>query len=154
MDDIQEDAETKAVRGVDEEFQILRCAEARARGEERGNMVAERAIIRMFLYGHELHDVVSGCGDARQNGLGKLTIGVDARFLSSHADVRFINPWRGDLRGIEFMFPNVGLRRVPNLAAIVMRRRVLDGAADEGGDAVAPRAIRANDVQFDFLSVG
>ena len=108
----------------------------------------------MFLHGHELHRVVAGFGDARQDGGGEFAVGVHARFLAGHADVGFVNQRRADGRRVECMLPLIGHRRVPDLAAIILRRGILHRAADARRDAVAARAVGPDDVQFDALAVG
>ena len=64
-----------------------------------------------------------------------------------------VNQWRLDRLRVKLMLPNVWLRSVRNLPAVIMSRRVLHRAPDAGGDAVAPRAICADDVELDFLAV-
>ena len=65
VDDVQQDGEAEAVGGVDEVLEVLGRAEARGRGEEVRDVVAEGAVVGVLLDGHELDGVVAGAGDAR-----------------------------------------------------------------------------------------
>lgn len=100
-------------------------------------MVAEGAVVGVFLDGHELDDVVAGGGDAGEDGFRELAVGVDAGFLAAHADVGFVDAWGVDGGGVEGVLPVVFCGRVPDLAGVVVGDGVLDGAEDGGGDAVA-----------------
>ena len=59
VDDVHNDGDAMAVGRVDEQFQLFRGAEARGSGKERADMIAEAAIVGMFLYGHDLNAVVA-----------------------------------------------------------------------------------------------
>ncbi len=45
----------------------------------------------MLLHRHQLHGVVAGFLDARQDVVRKLAVAVDPRLLTGHADVGLVN---------------------------------------------------------------
>ncbi len=117
-------------------------------------MIAEGAVVGVLLHRHQLDRVVSGPGDAWQDEVGEFTVGVHPRLLAGHAGVAFVDDWGVDGGRVEFMLPDVFILGVPDLSAEVVGFLVLDGAEDAGGDAVAFRAVGADDVEFDLVFVG
>ncbi len=91
VDDVEEDGDAETVCGIDEVFEVFGSTEARAGGEEGGDVVTEGAVVRMFLDGHDLDGVIA-CGvDAWENVACEFAVGVDAGFLTGHTDVCFVD---------------------------------------------------------------
>ena len=140
MNQVDHDRNPRPVRGVHQPLELLGCPETRAGGEEIGHLIAERAVVRVLLDGHELNGVVTRRGDAGEDAIGELLPGADLFLLLRHAGVDFVDQRGGILAAVVRMPPAIGLRRVPDLGVEDQRRAVLDHAARPGRDAVARSA--------------
>ena len=126
---------------VDEAFQFLRCAEAVRRSVEARDVVAERAVIRMLLYGHYLYGVVAVVGHARQYVLAEFLVGAHALFLLRHAYVAFVDKQRVGLRLEVFYLEFVFAWREPYLCRENQRLFVLHRACGVGRDAFPAASV-------------
>ena len=91
LDEIHDDAQAEAMRRIDEFLQFVRRSEKVADGEEIRDMVAEGAIERMLLDGHQLDGVVACIGDARKRQLLEFTECANGVLLLRHADMCFVD---------------------------------------------------------------
>mmetsp|Transcript_35037 Transcript_35037/g.85875 ORF Transcript_35037/g.85875 Transcript_35037/m.85875 type:complete len:423 (-) Transcript_35037:169-1437(-) len=89
--DVHHHRDAVAVRCVDEVLELIRRAAPRGHGEEVGDVVPERRVVRVLLHRHELHGVVAQRGDARQHVVRKLHVAVDLGLHAGHADVRLVD---------------------------------------------------------------
>ena len=136
------------MRPADQLFQLLGGSAARRRGEEARHVVAERAIVGVFGYGHQLHGVIPVPFDDREYLVGEFAVGAHALALLRHAHMGLVNQQAADLRGVESVAPPVErLRGVPELGRVVFRRLVLHHTRGIGRNAVQP-AVVAVDVEF------
>ena len=78
-------------------------------------MVAEGAIVRMFLYGHDLYAVVAVGYDARQHVLPELVVGTNLLRILSHAYMALVDEKRRFLWPEGLLLPHILLCRVPHL---------------------------------------
>ncbi len=88
-------------------LQVVGRAETAGGGVEAADMIAERAIIGMLLYGHELDGVVAVLRDAGQDVDAEFLVCAHALLLLGHADVRLVYQQRArvgtEARGLEFI---------------------------------------------------
>ena len=140
--------DTHPVRRIDQPAQVVRHTETRGWREEIGHMIAERTVVRVFLYGHQLQYVVSQSGDAGQNVPGKFLPGTHMAVLGSHSRMGFVDQGREVRRQAEFrVLPSVVALR-EELSGEIERGFVLYHAAYVGRDTVQSSVVR-NDAQFD-----
>ena len=154
MHHIQQHRNTESMSSIDKIFQILGCTEAVAGSKERGNMVAERAVIRMLLNGHNLHHVVPQFCHTRQHVIRKLPVAVDALFFTRHTHMRLID--EGSLHSGRIpacILPQVRLRRVPDDAAVVEGRSILRRIANPGRHAVLVYIVSPHHMYLHALAV-
>ena len=88
--DVHYHGDAEFVGAVDEAFQLLGGAEARRCGEEVAHVVAERAVVGVFLDGHYLYGIVAVGGDARKHVVAEFGICAHPFALLGHADVALI----------------------------------------------------------------
>ncbi|VTR68605.1 hypothetical protein DESC_710101 [Desulfosarcina cetonica] len=142
-----------SVGRVDQGHEIFRWPETRRRGEKAGHMVAERAVVRVLLNGHELDGVVPGLDDAWQDGIAELAPGADAFGLLGHAHMNLVDQ-RGAIWPHERRRPPaVGRGRGPYLGIEDQRLRVLHHPAGIGRNTVAG-ASRPVNPQAEKIAVG
>lgn len=73
-------------------FELIWSAESGRNTKEIRNVVAERAIIRVFHYTHNLYNIVSELYYFWYNYIFKLCEGVNFLLSTTHANVRLVNP--------------------------------------------------------------
>ena len=135
------------MRAADQPFQLFGRAEARRRREEARYVVAERTVVGVLGYGHQLHGVVAVAFDDGQNRIGELAVGAYAGLLLRHAYVGLVDEQfvvSGDVEGV--VRPVEGTRN-PELRREILRPLVLHDARGVGRYAVEP-AVAAVDVNF------
>ena len=151
---IQQHGNAESMSGIDEVLQIIRRAEAVAGRKEGGNMVAERAIVRVLLNGHNLHHVVPQFCHAGQHLIRKLAVAVDAPLLARHAHMSLIDERRLYIGWIPAgILPFVRLGGFPDDAAVVEGGGILLSVANPGGHAVVVRIIRPHHMNLDMLAM-
>ena len=121
--------------GVDERLEVVGRAEARGRGKEGADVVAEGAIVRMLHDRHELHNVVAGLLDAWKHIVAELRVGVDSFLLAAHADMRLVYERRLELGRGRRIAPLV--LRLVDLGAEEVRLGILHDIARIRGDSLA-----------------
>ena len=89
--DVHDDGDAGSVSGIDERTQLVGGAEAAGGREEARHVVAERAVVRVLLDGHDLDGVVAVGGDARQHLGAEFVVAAHLFLLLSHADVAFVD---------------------------------------------------------------
>jgi len=78
-------------------------------------MIAEAAIVGMFLYGHDLNAVVAVGNDSGQHVFSEFVVGAHLFGILSHADVALVDEQRRGA-GLEILFtPNERLFWMPHL---------------------------------------
>ena len=134
-----------AMRRVHEAHEVLGRAETRTRREEARHVVAEARVVGMLHHGHQLHHVVAGRLDARENVVAELRVGADLPLLLRHPHVRLVDARRlaaqRGPRARAAVLPQVGLLRLPHLRAEQVRLRVLHDATRVRRDALAASAV-------------
>ncbi len=134
---VHDHGDPRAVGGIHQRLQVVRGPEARAGGEKIRHLVAEGAVIRVLLNGHELDGVVSGRGDARQYLLGELAPGPDFLLGLSHSEMDFVDERCDGLAPEARVAPREGCFRAPDLGVEDEGGRVLHNPPGPGRDAVA-----------------
>ena len=99
-------------------------------------MIAEAAIIRMFLDGHHLNGVVAVPLDPRQDVFCELFVGADLFGVARHADMALINEQRVAIRAEMPVLPGIGLFRRPDLRRENLRLFILYHALAPSRDAL------------------
>ena len=94
VDDIHDDGDTHAMRGIYELFQIFWRSESGAWREEGRDVVAEAAVVRVLLYRHDLYAVIAVTLDAWENVLAEFIVCADLLCVACHADMAFIDEER------------------------------------------------------------
>ena len=139
--DVHDDGDAAPVSVVDEGLQVVGGTESRRGGKEARHVVAERAVIGVLLYGHNLYGVVAVGIDARQNLLAKFVIGAHLLLLLGHTDVAFVDE-QGRSLGFEVgLGEGKGLFGVPDLSREDIGLGVLHHAGSPGGYAFALPAV-------------
>ena len=147
VDDIHDDGDAHIMRRIDEFFQLLRRTEARAGGKERADVIAEAAVVRVLLDGHDLDGIVAVLLDAGQDIVLELRVGADLLRIAAHADMAFVNEQRVAVRVEHAMMPMIMLFRIPHLCREDFRLLILHDALAPGRDAL-PRAARPVDLHL------
>ena len=136
MYDVHDDGNAFLMGSVYQFLQFLGRAKTAACREEAADVIAERAIIGMFLYGHDLYAVVSVLYHAGQDVFLELLIRAHLLRVFRHADVAFIDKQRIYL-GFEGLFlPHVRLW-VPYLRGEYLGIVILYYSLCPGGNALA-----------------
>ena len=135
MHDVHDHSQAERMGVVDEVLQLFRGAEARGSGEETADMIAERAVIRVLLNGHDLDGVVSIVSHARQDVDPEFLERPRLLFLRSHAYMALIDEQWRCVRPKIIDAKLVLLRRVPNLGRKDLRHLILHHTSAPGGDA-------------------
>ena len=78
-------------------------------------MIAERAIVGMFLYGHNLYAVIAILDDTWQHVLAELVIGAHLLGILTHTHMALVDEQRVLLSFEVALFEVVFLSRVPHL---------------------------------------
>lgn len=52
MDDVEQDGESHPMGGVDQALEVFRRSVSGGDGEEGGDLVSERGVVRVLHYGH------------------------------------------------------------------------------------------------------
>ena len=139
MHDVHDDGDALGMRGVDECLELLRSAEARAQREDVGDLIAEGAIVRMLLKGHDLEDIVAQVRDLGQHIPAEILKSGDSFLLPAHANVALVDEGIGTLAGTAVL-PDIRLGRIPDLGAERLGIGILDGAGDISRQALAATA--------------
>ena len=90
VDQVHNDGYTHSVCRIDQITQVVRRTETRGRCEKIGYMVTERAVIRVFLYGHKLEGVVAERGYARQHIVRQFAPRSYVSVTGGHTGVCFV----------------------------------------------------------------
>ena len=129
------------VRLVDELFQLVGSAETARCSIETRHMVAKRAVIRVFLYGHYLYCVIAIGGHTRKYVLAELLVCTHALGILRHAYVALVDEQRRHI-GLELLnLETVRTSRSPHLCREYERLLVLHHAASVCRNALAFAAI-------------
>ncbi len=126
---------------VDKFLQFLGCSEAARRCEERTHVIAERAIIRVFLNGHYLNAVVAIFDYARQNVLAELVVCAHFLGVFAHSDVALVYEQRVLVWLERLLLPLILLLRSPHLSRENLGLFVLHHSVGPCGDALALAAV-------------
>ena len=115
VDDIHDDGDALLVGRINEFLEFFGSSESAGGSEEGAHMIAEGAIVRMLLNGHNLDAVVAVLDDARQHIVFELAVGAHFLGVLSHSDVALVDEERVGI-GFEFCFlPHIRFLRVPHL---------------------------------------
>ena len=106
MYDVHDHGDTHPVRLVDQLFQLVRRTETGRGGEEATYVIAERSIIRMFLYSHDLNGVITILRYTRQYILTEFIIRPHLLLVSAHTDMALVDQ-KGDFLGLNRLFLNL-----------------------------------------------
>ncbi len=90
VDDVHDYGYAALVGVVDEFLEFFWSAETARGSEEARHMVAERAVIRVFLNGHDLNCIVAVALDTGQDVASELLVCADTLFFLRHAYVAFV----------------------------------------------------------------
>ncbi len=91
MHNIQDDGNSQSVRFFNQIFQIFWSSKSGRWRKKTRHMIAERAIIRMFLNCHHLDCRVTISVNSWQNVIGKFSVSSQSRLFVCHADMAFVN---------------------------------------------------------------
>ena len=144
VDDVHNNGNAMLVGLVDERFQFFGCSKTRRGRKERADMIAETAIIGMFLYGHYLYAIVSVFDNARQNKFFKFGVRPYLFGILPHTNVALVDE-QGRSGGFKFLLrPLVSLFGLPNLRREDVRLFVLNHAAYPSRYAFSVSAVPIN----------
>ena len=113
---------------IDKVFEVFGCSETAGGGEEIRHVVAERAVVGVLLYGHNLYGVVAVGGYARQNLGAEFLVSAHAFAFLGHAYVALIYEQGFGVGGEFVVFPFIGCCRFPYLSREYFGVRVLHHA--------------------------
>ena len=91
VDEIHDDGQAQLVCAANQSFQFFGRSEARRRCEKARYVVAERTVVGVLGYGHQLHGVVAVARDDGQNPVGEFAVGAHAGPFLRHAYVGFVD---------------------------------------------------------------
>ncbi len=152
MYNVHDDGNSQPVSLVYQPLQLLRSSETAARSEERADMIAERAVVRVLLHSHYLDGIVSIADNSRQDALAKLTVRAHFLLILRHTDVALVNQERLCLWTQRLRPPTVRSLGRPDLGRKDMRLLVLHHTIGPSRDALSFPSIPL-DVHFVELSV-
>ena len=124
MHDIHHDCYPGPVRLVHKPLELFRSAKTGAQGEEIGDLIPERTVIRMLLESHYLDSVIAEVLDMGQHIPSELVESRNLLLLRAHADMTFVNKRMRSFARLA-VFPPVRLHRVPHLSTECLCLRVL-----------------------------
>ncbi len=116
MDNVHDHGDAEPVCLVDKRFQLLRSAEFRRCGKKAAHMIAERPVIGMLLYGHDLNAVIAVAGDTRQNLVLEFRVCAYAFLVLRHAYMAFVDQKRVRFRHKSLTLPFIRFVRRPDLS--------------------------------------
>ena len=76
---------------VDESFEFFRGSESRTGRKKRAYVIAEAAVVRMFLDSHNLDGVISVGYDSGQDFFAELGVCSNSFEILSHSDMAFVD---------------------------------------------------------------
>ena len=91
MHQIHDHVEAESVGFINQTLEIFGRSKTTARSEETRHMIAERRVIRMLLYRHELYGIIAVLADTGEDIPSKLFVCADLLLLGRHPDMTFIN---------------------------------------------------------------
>lgn len=141
LDEVHDDGKSHFVGLVDELLQFVGGAEAAGRRKETRHVVAETAIVGVFLNGHDLEAIVSVLDDARQDVLAEFVVGPDLFGVLGHADVAFVDKQRGAFGAERLLLEHVGVGGIPHLGTENFSLVVLNHTLAPGRYAFAATAV-------------
>lgn len=147
VDDVEQDGDAHAVRGVNQLLQVVWESVAAAGREEAVDLVAKACIVGMLHDGHQLDDVVSQVLNPGEVVLRKLLVCSDFGFGGGNADMGFVYAGAGGLRrALVLEDVSLLLWRIPK-ARIVDGRdaQILRDALDPRGDTLLARVVVGDD---------
>ena len=151
--DVHNHGNSHAVGIVDELLEFLGSAEAARCSEKVAHVVAEGAVVRVLLDGHNLNGVVAVGMDTRQDAGAEFLVAANALFFLCHAYVALINQ-QGRHIGHELRVrPSEGAGRGMHLGREDGRLRVLHHAVGISRNAFA-RPSRPVNYHFIQLAIG
>ena len=121
MYDVHDHGETHPVRLIDQLFQLVRRTETGRGGEEATYVIAERSIIGMFLYSHDLNGVITILRYTRQYILTEFIIRPHLLLVGAHTDMALVDQKGRLLRFEPFILEFIRFLRVPYLSAEYLR---------------------------------
>ena len=149
--DIHNDGYPLSVGVVHQGFELFGRAKSGAQGKEIGDLVAEGAVVRVLLQGHDLDGIVTQGLDLGKNVFAEFFKRAHFLLLRGHANVALVNERVRALAGVA-VFPRVGLGGSPHLGAEDFGYLVLDHAGGIGREALSA-AARPLDIEFVQLAV-
>ena len=152
---VQQTSDAHPVSLVDEVLEILGVAASRRHGEGVGDVVAERAVVRVLHHRHQLHGVVAASLDPGQDIVGELAVGVNLGILAAHAHVSLVDARRGGSGRPGVLADVLLARRGIPVHAVVVRAELglLRGVGYPRGDAVDPPLIGLSHLDLDARAV-
>ncbi|MPM46992.1 hypothetical protein SDC9_93699 [bioreactor metagenome] len=97
VDNVHYDCNSKPVGLINQLLKLFGSPEPRTHCVKPRNLVSERTIVRVFLYGHKLDSVVSEGCYVGQNVLLEMGKTCNGRLFGSHTYMSFIYDWIDDL---------------------------------------------------------
>lgn len=152
VDEIHDDGQAQLVCTANQSFQFFGRSEARRRCEKARYVVAERTVVGVLGYGHQLHGVVAVARDDGQNPVGEFAVGAHAGPFLRHAHVGFVDEQFVMAGDVERVVRPVEGTRNPELRREVLRPLVLHYARGVGRNPVEP-TVAAVDVDLVERSV-
>ena len=152
VDEIHDDGQAQLVCAANQSFQFFGRSEARRRCEKVRYVVAERTVVGVLGYGHQLHGVVAVARNDGQNPVGEFAVGAHAGPFLRHAHVGFVDEQFVMAGDVERVVRPVEGTRNPELRREVLRPLVLHYARGVGRNPVEP-AVAAVDVDLVERSV-
>ena len=141
MYDVHDHGETHPVRLIDQLFQLVRRTETGRGGEEATYVIAERSIIGMFLYSHDLNGVITILRYTRQYILTEFIIRPHLLLVGAHTDMALVDQKGRLLRFEPFILEFIRFLRVPYLSAEYLRLLILHHPASPCGNTFSATAV-------------
>lgn len=151
VDDIHQNVNAHAVRGVYQLLEIIWCTKSTGYAEGQRDVIPEAPIVSMLRNSHDLHAVIAKVFDPRQHVLCEFFVRMHSRLNACHANMALV-----DLGHANFcrslVLERIPLRRVPK-DAIKRAAAFLVRIADPGWYTVFPLVFGIQNVCFDLRLV-
>ncbi len=138
---IHNDGNTIGMGRINQCFQFLRRTETAGCRKETADMIAERSIVGMFLYGHNLDAVVAILDDTGQHIFTELIVSTHLLCVLRHTDMALVNQERRLVGPKGLFLPYIGGLRLPYLGGEYLGLLVLYYTLTPCGNTLAVAAV-------------
>ena len=91
VDDVHDHSYPQTVSLIHQFLELFGSSESRTERKEIGNLIPERSIVRVFLQGHDLDDIVAQGSYPRKHVLAELGESGHLLLLRRHPDMAFVD---------------------------------------------------------------